>query len=72
MSERASNNSTLYFLVGGLVVAVLVIGYFAMGRGGDEGGDSGVAATATAEDTGTDIKLELGKHGGVSGSVEKK
>lgn len=72
MSERASNNSMLYLLVGGLVVAVLVVGYFAMGKGGDEGGSAGVAASATVEDSGTDFKLELGKNGGVSGSIEKK
>jgi len=72
MSERTSNNSTLYFLVGGLVVAVLVVGYFAMGRIGEEHGSAGVAAKATVEDSGTDFKLELGKNGGVSGSIEKK
>jgi hypothetical protein len=72
MSERASNNSVLYFLVGGLVVAVLAVGYIGMGRGSDERGSAGVAASATVEDSVTDFKLELGKDGGVSGSIEKK
>jgi hypothetical protein len=72
MSEQASNNSALYFLVGGLVVAVLAVGYFAMGRGSDEGGGAELAASATVEDSGTDFKLELGKNGNVSGSIEKK
>ena len=70
MSEQASGNSTLYFLVGALLVAVLAVGYFAMGRGGDAGGSAGVAATGSAEDTGTKFKLDVGKDGGVSGTFE--
>ncbi len=42
MSETASSTSPLYFLVGGLLVAVLAIGYFAFGRG--ESGDGGGSA----------------------------
>jgi len=74
MSEQASNNSTLYFLVGGLLVAVIAIGYIAMGRGG---GDADVSAapaatSSTAEESGSQFKVDVSKDGSVSGSIDHK
>jgi len=76
MSEQASsNNSTLYFLVGGLLVAVLAVGYFAMSRGGS--GDAAVSAapaatSGAAEERGSQFKIDVAKDGSVSGSIDQK
>ena len=73
MSEGASNNSTLYFLGGALLVAVLVIGYFTMGRGGSAGAGATPSVAATpAHDSGSSFKLDLDKDGAVSGTIEKE
>ena len=73
MSEETSSNSTLYFLVGGLLVAVLAIGYFTVGRhiGGDTGGTASVAAKGPDDQAGSSFKLNVEKDGSVSGSVNK-
>lgn len=70
MSEKSANNSTLYFIVGGLLVAVIAIGYIAMNRGND--GHTDTVVIDTVEDTGTSLKLNLGKDASVSGKIEKK
>ena len=70
MNEKITNNSMLYFMVGGLLVAVLAIGYFVMNRDGDSHTDTVVIDTV--EDVGTNFKLDVGKDGGVSGTIEKK
>ena len=70
MNEKSTNNSMLYFMVGGLLVAVLAIGYFVMNRDGDSHTDTVVIDTV--EDVGTNFKLDVGKDGGVSGTIEKK
>jgi len=70
MNEKNTNNSMLYFMVGGLLVAVLAIGYFAMNRDGDSHTDTVVIDTL--EDVGTNFKLDVGKNGSVSGTIEKK
>ena len=70
MNEKSTNNSMLYFMVGGLLVAVLAIGYFAMNRSGDVHTDTVVIDTV--EDVGTKFKLDVGKDGGISGTIEKK
>lgn len=70
MNEKSTNNSMLYFMVGGLLVAVLAIGYFVMNRDGDSHTDTVVIDTV--KDVGTNFKLDVGKDGGVSGTIEKK
>lgn len=78
MSEQASSNtksSTLYFLVGGLLVAVLGLGYFAMSTSGsgDAAVSAGPAATSgAAEESDSEFKVDIGKDGSVSGSVDRK
>lgn len=69
MSEQSTNNSTLYFIVGGLLVAVLAIGYFAMSGSGNQ---TDTVIVDTVKDTGTDFKLDIDKDGGISGSIEKE
>lgn len=79
MSENASGNSTLYFLVGGLLVAVIGVGYFAMGRGdhgammgrGYMGGGASVSRDA-GEESGTSVELDVNKQGGVSGTAKQE
>lgn len=34
MNDKSTDNSMLYFIVGGLLVAVLAVGYFAMNKDG--------------------------------------
>lgn len=70
MNEKSTNNSMLYFIVGGLLVAVIVIGYFALNKGGDSNADTVVIETV--KDVGTNFKLDVDKSGSVSGSIEKK
>jgi len=45
MNEKSGNNSIMYFMLGGLFVAVPAIGYFAMNRSGDIHTDTGVIDT---------------------------
>ena len=74
MSEVTSSNSnsTLYFMVGGILVAVLAIGYFTIGQNiGDTGGTPSVAA-APADQAGSSFKVEVEKDGSVSGSIDQK
>lgn len=70
MNEKSTNNSMLYFIVGGLLVAVVAIGYFAMNKDGTSHTDAVVIDKVN--DVGTDFKLDIDKNGGVSGSIEKK
>lgn len=76
MSETASTSSTspLYFLAGGLLVAVLAIGYFALGRGesGDGSGSTSALSGSAGDDGGTEFRIDLDKKGGVSGSIKQE
>jgi hypothetical protein len=74
MSETTSSNTTLYFLVGGLLVAVLGIGYFAIGRNSsdDTSGAPSVSAKGPDDGTGSSFKLNVEKDGSVSGSLDQK
>jgi hypothetical protein len=75
MSEVTSSNSnsTLYFMVGGILVAVLAIGYFTLGRNiGDAGSTPSVAAKGSDAEAGSSFKLEVEKDGSVSGSIDQK
>lgn len=70
MNVKSTDNSMLYFIVGGLLVAVLAIGYFAINK--DGASHTSTVVIDKADDVGTDFKLDIGKNGGVSGSIEKK
>lgn len=70
MNEKTTDNSMLYFMVGALLVAVIAVGYFAMNRSGDTHTDTVIIDTV--KDTGSSFKLDVGKDGGLSGSIEKK
>lgn len=80
MSQQAStdtSNSMLYFLVGGLLVAVLGVGYFVMSRSG--GGDAAVSAApavasgaAEEEESDVEFKIDVAKDGRASGSIDQK
>jgi len=74
MSETTSSNPTLYFIVGGLLVAVLAIGYFTIGRDSSDGtsGTPSVAAKGPDDDAGSSFKLNVEKDGSVSGSIDQK
>lgn len=74
MSETTSSNPTLYFIVGGLLVAVLAIGYFTIGRdrNDDRGGSASVAAKGADDGTGSAFELNIEKDGSVSGSVNQE
>jgi len=69
MNEKTTDNSMLYFIVGGLLVAVIAGGYFVMNRSGSTHTDTVIIDTV--EDTGSSMKLDIGKDGGLSGSIEK-
>lgn len=74
MAEQSSNNSMLYFLVGALLVAVIVVGYLALNNdGGGAPAGTGQTSSAPADQgsSGTDFKIDINKDGEVSGSVEK-
>ena len=74
MSETTSTNPMLYFLVGGILVAVLAIGYFTLGRDSSEGSSvlPSVAAEGSDDATGSSLKLNVEKDGSVSGSIDRK
>lgn len=74
MSEETSSSSTLYFLMGGLLVAVLAIGYVTIGGGIDDdtGGTAPVAAKGSDDRAGSSFKLDVEKDGSISGSINQE
>jgi len=69
MNEKSTNNSML-FMVGGLQLAALAVGYFAMDWSEDVHTDTVVIDTV--EDVGTNFRPDAGKNGNASGTIAKK
>ena len=69
MNEKTTN-SMLYFIVGGLLVAVIIVGYFTMNSSNNTRTDTVIIDAV--KDTGSSLKLDVDKDGGVSGSINTK
>jgi hypothetical protein len=66
----------LYFLVGGLLVAVLSVGYYAMSNSRSDGAAAVSAPPPATSDAAAEpdsqFKIDVKKDGSVSGSIDQK